>query len=184
MKPLVLYLFVTLVTLGHVTDAQRIRNSNGPVQGSATRTGTSISVISAEPRNGTIIKQGDTVRLSCRTNIRWFFCVWKGPGNKKQCVIQERMPQNVCTGDNRITLEGGANNCDIILRDVRSEDYGSWMCLVTEPDQFTSDKKSIALEVGAPAQVKFSKQYGPDRTLTITEGDTSTVSRKSSCNTC
>lgn len=174
-QPLLLYLLVTIVTLrSHMTYAQLLRNSNGPVRSNG-RAGTSISVISANPRNGTIVKQGDTVKLSCRTNIRWFFCVWKGPGDKKQCAIQERMPENVCTGDNRITLEGGANNCDIILRDVRAEDYGSWMCLVTDPVKFTSDKKSIALEVGAPAQMKFSKQYGPDRTLTITEGNTATV---------
>ena len=180
MKPYcVLYLLVAIVTLrNHVTQAQLLRNSNGPVRSSGgIRTGPSqISVISAEPRNGTIIKRGDTVRLSCRTNIRWFFCVWKGPGDKKQCAIQERMPQNVCEGDNRITLEGNTNSCDIILRDVRAEDYGSWMCLVTDPVKFTSDKKSIALEVGAPAQVKFSKQYGPDKTLTITEGNSATVS--------
>ena len=177
MKPLLLlYLLVSIVTLrNHMTYAQLLRNSNGPVRSNG-GAGTSISVISANPRNGTIVKQGDTVKLSCRTNIRWFFCVWKGPGDKKQCAIQERMPENVCTGDNRITLEGGANNCDIILRDVRAEDYGSWMCLVTDPVKFTSDKKSIALEVGAPAQMKFSKQYGPDRTLTITEGNTATVS--------
>ncbi len=145
------------------------RNSNGPVGGN-------IAVISAEPRNGTIIRQGDSVRLSCRTNTRWFFCVWKGPGDKKQCAIQERMPQNVCQGDNRITLEGGSNNCDIILRDVRTEDFGAWMCLVTDPVKFNSDKQKIALEVGSPAQVKFSKAYGPDRTLTVTEGDTVKVS--------
>ena len=70
------------------------RNTNGPLS----KTSGNIAVISAQPRNGTIIKQGDSVRLSCRTNIRWFFCVWKGPGDKKQCAIQERMPQNVCQG--------------------------------------------------------------------------------------
>ena len=163
-----LYLIVASVVL---VRGQLLRNTNGPLVVSNVRNG-NIAVISAEPRNGTIIKQGDSVRLSCRTNIRWFFCVWKGPGDKKQCAIQERMPQNVCQGDNRITLEGGSNNCDIILRDVRTEDYGSWMCLVTDPVKFTSDKQSIALEVGAPAQMQFSNAYGPDRTLVVTEGDT------------
>ena len=174
MRFLLLYLI-----FGHLrwTGAQILRpqkNTNGPISASA---GSNIAVISAEPRNGTIIKQGDSVRLSCRTNIRWFFCVWKGPGNKKQCAIQqETMPQNVCNGDNRVTLEGGANNCDIILRDVRAEDdYGSWMCLVTDPVKFTTDRRRIALEVGAPAQVKFKKAYGPDKTLVITEGDTEKV---------
>ena len=173
MKVLVYFILAALATTSSEAQKQRSRNTNGPLN---PRTTSQIAVISAEPRNGTIIKQGDSVRLSCRTNVRWFFCVWKGPGDKKQCAIQERMPQNVCSGDNRITLEGGANNCDIILRDVRAEDYGSWMCLVTDPVKFTSDKRKIALEVGAPAKVKFKKAYGPDKTLVITEGDTEKVS--------
>jgi len=147
------------------------RNSNGP----APRNQQLISVISAEPRNGTIIKQGDSVRLSCRTNIQWFFCVWQGPDGDKQCAIQEKMPQNVCDGDNRITLEGGPNNCDIVLRNVKPEDFGTWMCLVTDPVNFNSDKTKIALEVGSPANVKFSRSFGQDNTLVVTEGDTVSV---------
>ena len=175
-QPLLSYLLVTIVALrSHMIYAQLLRNSNGPVRSNG-RTGTSISVISATPRNGTIVKQGDTVKLSCRTNIRWFFCVWKGPGDKKCNAIQERFLEVSGCYTDRITIEGGENNCDMILQDARAEDYGSWMCLVTDPVKFTSDKKSIALEVGAPAQMKFSKQYGPDRTLTITEGNTATVS--------
>jgi len=157
-----------LAFLAALTGAQRLRNRNGNLS-------QNIQVISAEPRNGTIIRQGDSVRLSCRTNIQWFFCVWKGPGGKKQCAIQERMPQNVCQGDNRITLQGGSNNCDIILKDVKSEDFGNWMCLVTDPVKFNSDKQKIALEVGSPANVKFQRSYGKKNTLVITEGEETEV---------
>ena len=156
-----------LASVSFIAAAQR--NSNGVVTSNR-----NIAVINAEPRNGTIIKQGDTVKLSCRTNIKWFFCVWKGPEGDRQCAIQEHTPKLMCEGDNRITLQGGQHNCDIVLRDVRSEDYGTWMCVVTDGAQFTSDKTKIALEVGSPAKVQFNRRYKED-TLVVTEGETVSV---------
>ena len=156
-----------LVSVSFIAAAQR--NSNGVVTSNR-----NIAVINAEPRNGTIIKQGDTVRLSCRTNIKWFFCVWKGPEGDRQCAIQEHTPKLMCEGDNRITLQGGQHNCDIVLRDVRSEDYGTWMCVVTDGAHFTSDNTKIALEVGSPAKVQFNRRYKED-TLVVTEGETVSV---------
>ena len=157
--------------LAFVSLIEAQRNSNGHITNAASQ----IYVISAEPRNGTIIKQGDTVRLSCRTNIKWFFCVWKGPDGDRQCAIQEHTPENICDGDNRITLQGGRNNCDIVLRNVKTEDYGTWMCMVTDPVYFNSHKTTIALEVGSPANVQFNRHYKDD-TLIVTEGDTVPVS--------
>jgi hypothetical protein len=46
-----------------------------------------IQIISTEPRDGTIVKKGEDVRLSCKTNPQWFFCVWKGPGEIKQVLL-------------------------------------------------------------------------------------------------
>ena len=43
-----------------------------------------ISITSTSPRDGTIVKKGEDIRLSCKTNPQWFFCVWKGPGEIKQ----------------------------------------------------------------------------------------------------
>ena len=136
----------------------------------------SINVINKSPPDGTIIKQGRTVRLSCRTDKRWFFCVWKSPQGDKQCAIQLNKPRNVCDRDPRILLEAGMNNCDIVLRDVQPEDYGSWMCLVNDPDQFESVKENIALEVGVPAEVGFDPDFGSRGELTMTEGESMSVS--------
>ena len=46
-----------------------------------------IQIISSEPQDGTIVKKGDDIRLSCKTNQQWFFCVWKGPGGAKQVIL-------------------------------------------------------------------------------------------------
>ena len=98
------FLVAALVFSDGAHGQRRQNNRNGSIRGNGVRN-SKIAVISAEPRNGTIIKQGDSVRLSCRTNIQWFFCVWQGPGGNRQCAIQERMPQNVCQADNRILLQ-------------------------------------------------------------------------------
>lgn len=61
-----------------------------------------INVINATPPDGTLVKVGRTVRLSCRTDASWFFCVWKSPNGGKQCAINEERPTSVCSGDERI----------------------------------------------------------------------------------
>ena len=53
--------------------------------------------------------------------FRWFFCLWKTPGGEKQCAIQENTPRNVCRVDQRLALEGGINNCDITIQNVRRD---------------------------------------------------------------
>ena len=45
-----------------------------------------IQITSTSPRDGTIVKKGGNVKLSCKTNNQWFFCVWKGPGEIKQVI--------------------------------------------------------------------------------------------------
>ena len=53
-----------------------------------------LQVINTNPQDGKIIKQGQTVTLTCTTNINWFFCIWRSPGGSKQCAIQqESLPQ-------------------------------------------------------------------------------------------
>ena len=90
----------------------------------------------------------------------------------KRCAIQDRMVEDVCEGDNRITLQGGNNNCDIVLKNVRKEDFGVWECAVTDIQNLSNGKNKIALEVGSPATVQFQKSYGIDNTLVVTEGET------------
>lgn len=136
-----------------------------------------IKVTKTLPPDGKIVKRGQEVRLSCQTNQKWFFCLWRGPDGDKQCAIQESAPQSVCQNDNRILLRGGINNCDIIIRNARPEDYGAWNCLVNDVVDFESDRASINLEIGIPATVEFSPKYGdpPDNVLEVDEGTKSKV---------
>jgi len=169
-------LLASIISLSIVEAQRRHRNVNGKIP-----SGT-ISVINAKPRNGTIIKKGHNVTLSCGTNMQWFFCVWRGPNGNKQCALQQNQesnPQNICEDDeggNRITLKGSRTNCDIELKDVQVSDFGTWQCIVTDDVNFQTDKTKIALEVGQAANVKFSQNFGKDSTLIITEGDSVSVS--------
>jgi len=168
-------LLASIISLSIVEAQRRHRNVNGKIP-----SGT-ISVINAKPRNGTIIKKGHTVTLSCGTNMQWFFCVWRGPNGNKQCALQQNQesnPQNICEDDdggNRITLKGSRTNCDIELKDVQVSDFGTWQCIVTDDVNFQTDKTKIALEVGQAANVKFSQNFGKDSTLIITEGDSVSI---------
>ena len=54
-------------------------------------------VIGTNPPDGQIIKQGQTVTLTCSTNVNWFFCVWKSPDGGKQCAIQQEATTQVKT---------------------------------------------------------------------------------------
>lgn len=138
----------------------------------------SISVVNKTPRDGTIVKEGRGVRLSCRTNTRWFFCLWKTPVGDKQCAIQENTPRNVCKVDPRLALEGGMTNCDITINDVRREDHGQWMCLVADPENFEQVRSNIDLEVGVRAEVRFDPNFGSKNELTVTEGEKVKVREK------
>ena len=135
-----------------------------------------IRVINKSPADGTIIKSGKSVRLSCRTDIRWFFCLWRSPRNDKSCAIQQNAsPQSVCQADSRLHLDSGVTNCDIEIREVRPEDYGQWMCMVTESENFDSSKNFVTLEVGQQAMVRFEPGFGIQNELRLTEGDTKKV---------
>ena len=141
-----------------------------------------MNVINKSPPDGRIVKLGRDINLSCRTDNRWFFCIWNSPSGNKQCAIQENTPQNVCKGDPRIMLMGGLNNCEIHLRNVGPQDHGQWTCMVTDPVKFDNDKETISLEVGQQARVGFDPGFGKQNELRITEGDTVKVRPKASNN--
>ena len=102
---------------------------------------------------------------------------FRGPRGDKQCAIQESSPQSVCPNDNRILLEGGRQNCDIVIRNVQPQDYGDWTCFVSDSVDFDNDKGTISLEVGIPATVEFRPGYvAQNNVLEVTEEDEVEVS--------
>ena len=52
-----------------------------------------------------LVEEGSLVRMSCRTEKEWFFCLWQSPGEDKQCAV--------CAGSNRIRLSGRGNTCQV-----------------------------------------------------------------------
>ena len=104
--------------------------------------------------------------------------LFRGPRGDKQCAIQESSPQSVCPNDNRILLEGGRQNCDIVIRNVQPQDYGDWTCFVSDSVDFDNDKGTISLEVGIPATVEFRPGYvAQNNVLEVTEEDEVEVSK-------
>ncbi|XP_040571195.1 uncharacterized protein [Lepeophtheirus salmonis] len=140
-----------------------------------------IRVVGSSPPDGTIVKRGYDIRLSCRTSIKWFFCLWKSPDGNKQCAIQESSPRSVCSPDKRVVLQGGANFCELHLKNSSAiDDYGSWMCTVSDAETFESVKHYINLEIAVPAIVEFDPTFGEDRVLTITENEQQSINCKAS----
>ena len=63
-----------------------------------------------------LVVEGRTVRMSCRTDKKWFFCLWTSPGEDKQCAIQYSQAQRVCRQSNRTRIVGGEDRCDVLLQ--------------------------------------------------------------------
>ncbi|CAB4066914.1 unnamed protein product [Lepeophtheirus salmonis] len=125
-----------------------------------------IRVVGSSPPDGTIVKRGYDIRLSY--------------GNK-QCAIQESSPRSVCSPDKRVVLQGGANFCELHLKNSSAiDDYGSWMCTVSDAETFESVKHYINLEIAVPAIVEFDPTFGEDRVLTITENEQQSINCKAS----
>ena len=86
-----LLLVAVLVGCSRCTTAQRSSPHNnrgrGGVNGGGVRGRTlgqslnaaaaSMTVVNTSPPDGTIAKAGQGIRLSCSTNQKWFFCVWR-----------------------------------------------------------------------------------------------------------
>ena len=60
-----------------------------------------------------LVVEGRTVRMSCRTDKQWFFCLWHSPMQDKQCAIQYDQPERICSKSNRTKLLGGRDRCDV-----------------------------------------------------------------------
>ena len=101
-----------------------------------------IKILSSSPSNGSVVKEGGTVSLSCETDRGWFLCLWTSPLGQKVCSIQESEngARQVCHGDHRIMGQGGATNCAITVNNVTRDDWGAWMCLVQDSVVTNSNK--------------------------------------------
>ena len=60
-----------------------------------------------------LVIEGRVVRMSCRTEKPWFFCLWNSPNLEQSCAIQYHQPTSVCTRSNRTRIIGERNACDL-----------------------------------------------------------------------
>ena len=60
-----------------------------------------------------LVMEGRSVRMSCRTEKPWFFCLWNSPNLEQSCAIQYHQPTSVCTKSNRTRIIGEKNACDL-----------------------------------------------------------------------
>ena len=97
---------VSLVFLANINNLQSLR-----------------TVLVSNQTEPVLVVEGRTVRMSCRTDKKWFFCLWTSPGEDKQCAIQYSQAQRVCRQSNRTKIVGGEDSCDVQLQ-VRTPSMG------------------------------------------------------------
>merc|ERR1719150_3516128 len=103
-----------------------------------------------------MVWEGSRLELGVRTDSAWFLCVWTSPSGDKQCAIQESGVSSVCAGDPRIVIRGDSQTCGITVTNVTTEDWGRWMCLVQDGEDFHTHRKYINVEVATKAVVTLS----------------------------
>ena len=83
----------------------------------------------AKNQTSLLVMEGRMVRMSCRTDKPWFFCLWNSPSLEQSCAIQYHQPTSVCTKSNRTRIIGGRNACDLQIEvgQVRWSGY-RWLC--------------------------------------------------------
>ena len=130
-----------------------------------------IRIVSSSPPAGSLVEEGGTVSFLCQTDRRWFLCLWTSPLGDKQCAIQEseKGASQVCQGDPRIMVQGDTTNCGITVSNVTREDWGAWMCLVQDGEEFKTDRREIDMEVGRKASVGMEYREEKNRTQTQSE---------------
>ena len=99
-----------------------------------------MSITKSSPEQSTMVREGESLVMSCEADLPWFLCVWTSPQGGKQCAIQEGdATTSVCEGDPRVQLEGGPTSCTVRVFDVQREDRGNWMCLLQDGENFQTD---------------------------------------------
>ena len=133
-----------------------------------------MNIVNSAPNNATIIREGDSMALSCNADLPWFLCVWTSPQGEKQCAIQEEnKTTSVCQGDPRVHLEGGPTSCTVSVHEVQREDRGTWMCLLQDGDNFQPAQKLLEVEVATEGQIELTLKgmQVSEGVVRLTEGD-------------
>lgn len=141
-----------------------------------------IQIVTTIPSSGVLVEEGGSVSLLCQADSRWFLCLWNSPLGNKVCAIQENDEgaSQVCQGDPRIMVQGDSTTCGMTISNVTRDDWGAWMCLVQDGEEFLTDRREIGLEVGRRGRVVLdydeSNMTDSRRVLRMVEGSLTNIS--------
>ena len=141
-----------------------------------------IQIVTTIPSSDILVEEGGTVSLLCQTDSRWFLCLWNSPLGNKVCAIQESEEgaSQVCQGDPRIMVQGDYTTCGMTISNITRDDWGTWMCLVQDGEEFLTDRREIGLEVGRRGRVVLdyeeSNMTDSRRVLRMVEGSLTNIS--------
>ena len=133
-----------------------------------------MSITRSSPEKSTMVREGESLVMSCEADLPWFLCVWTSPLGGKQCAIQEgEATTSVCQGDPRVQLEGGPTSCTVRVFGVQREDRGNWMCLLQDGENFQTDRKLLEVEVATRGQLELMvrDEQVSEGVVRLTEGD-------------
>ena len=70
-----------------------------------------------------------------------------------------------------VLTENSEHLCGVTVTNVSSSDWGDWMCLVQEGQQFKQDRKIVGLEVARKGSMTLTWSGDDNDTLSVTKGD-------------
>ena len=115
-----------------------------------------LAIVSVSP--DLVVREGESVNMSCGADQDWFFCLWKHPSGVKECTIQENGGyRSVCAGLNYINIFGGDRSCSVSVENVSLRDHGTFMCLLNQADVFHTDMKYVNLAVATAASLEVTR---------------------------
>ena len=118
-----------------------------------------LAIVSVSP--DLVVREGESVNMSCGADQDWFFCLWKHPSGVKECTIQENGGyRSVCAGLNYINIFGGDRSCSVSVENVSLRDHGTFMCLLNQADVFHTDMKYVNLAVATAASLEVTRLGG------------------------
>jgi len=116
-----------------------------------------IKIIETNPAQA-LVKQGDSVTLSCRPSHPWFLCLWAHPSGRKACSIQEGgKHRSVCSGLDNTEVLAVEDTCQLEIKNISVADHGVYMCLFSQAGVFHTDREHISVEVATPAKTFIRK---------------------------
>ena len=112
-------------------------------------------ILGVNPRNGSLVKEGDETVLSCSTSSAWFQCQWLSPTGEKACVIPGSTGE-ICKGIPNARIGGNATTCSLTVNKVGAGQQRPWTCVLQDSKDLATDRRSILLRVGRKAKVEVT----------------------------